>query len=80
MPRDVRVLQPAGRTALGSRLSDPHLATSPSGLSTIRTVTARWRHNLLATVVVSLRAVHGEKKVDGEVAGYLIANGAWGVQ
>ncbi|MBK6532952.1 MAG: hypothetical protein IPF99_26185 [Deltaproteobacteria bacterium] len=31
-------------------------------------------YNLLATVVASLRAVHGEKKVDEEVSGYLIAN------
>lgn len=31
-------------------------------------------YNLLATIVASLRAVHGEKKVDEEVSGYLIAH------
>jgi len=30
-------------------------------------------YNLLATVIASLRAVHGEKKVDEDVSGYLIA-------
>lgn len=30
-------------------------------------------YNLLVTVIASLRAVHGEKKVDEKVSGYLIA-------